>query len=224
MIDAVGSSKAEVAAAAASHATTIDQNEFLTLFIAQIQNQDPLSPLNPEELTAQLAQFASLEQLTGVNDRLDHLVDAGRPSTTAALLGLLGREVSFDGSRIGVEKGQAPAIDYRLDAAAEGATATIRDASGALVTTVDLGRLGPGEHTFQFDGKDSRGQIVSDGIYQVSITTSATAGGVPTPLSLIATAPVDGIDFTSDPPVLVVGGRRISLDEVQRVQMSDDAE
>ena len=66
------------------------------IFIEQLKNQDPLSPLQPDQLTAQLAQFSSLEQLTGINTRLDTLTGATKQTTSSALLGLLGKQVQVD--------------------------------------------------------------------------------------------------------------------------------
>src|SRR5204863_8644147 len=93
----------------------VDQKQFLQLFIAQLQHQDPLSPLEPNELTAQLAQFSSLEQLTGINTRLDTLASVSKQANSAAVLALLGREVNFDGSQVPVPKGQASAVDLAPD-------------------------------------------------------------------------------------------------------------
>src|SRR5436190_22388402 len=73
---------------------TVDQKQFLQLFIAQLQHQDPLSPLEPDQLTAQLAQVSQLEQLTFVNDRLDKLASQPKDAGSASLLNLLGKQVS----------------------------------------------------------------------------------------------------------------------------------
>src|SRR5262245_6854574 len=74
----------------------ISQQQFLTLFIEQLKNQDPLSPLQPDQLTAQLAQFSSLEQLTGINTRLDALAGTAKQTTSSTLLALLGKQVRVD--------------------------------------------------------------------------------------------------------------------------------
>src|SRR5580765_4537598 len=90
---------------------SVSQSEFLTLFVTQLQHQDPLSPLEPDQLTAQLAQFASLEQLTGVNTRLDQLSVLSQQG----LLSLMGRQVAFAGDTVGVSGGAASAVGYDLD-------------------------------------------------------------------------------------------------------------
>ena len=130
----------------------VDQKQFLKLFIAQLQHQDPLSPLEPDQLTAQLAQFSQLEQLTGVNDRLDKLAGQSKDSGGAALLNLLGKRVSFDGSTLVVQGGKTPTVRYTVPESADKVTATVRSSDGTAVRVVDLGAQGTGQHTFAFDG------------------------------------------------------------------------
>jgi len=126
---------------------TINQQDFLQLFIAQLQHQDPLSPMEPDQLTAQLAQFSSLEQLTTINSHLDQLASASKQATGSALLGLLGKQISFDGGQLVMRGGQAPAVSYALDQPAQKVTATVRSADGSVVRVVELGAQGAGPST-----------------------------------------------------------------------------
>jgi flagellar basal-body rod modification protein FlgD len=199
----------------------IDQQEFLTLFLAQLQHQDPLSPLQPEQLTAQLAQFSSLEQLTGINTRLDTLTGASRQTTTSAMLGLIGTQVRFDGGALTVRGGEAPAVTYRLEDAAQKVTATVRAADGTVVRVVDLGPVPAGAHEFRFDGRDAAATPLADGTYRLTITTTAPGAAEGTPVPLVSTALVDGVDLASDPPALLVGGERVTLDRVREVRAAD---
>jgi flagellar basal-body rod modification protein FlgD len=218
MIDAVSSTSGQHAAAGAlASGAQVSQQQFLTLFIEQLKNQDPLSPLQPDQLTAQLAQFSSLEQLTGINTRLDALAGTAKQTTGSAMLGLLGKQVSIDGGRLPISGAKAPRVDYRLTEAAERVTATVRDADGRPVRVVDLGAQEAGAHAFAFDGRDGTGALLADGSYGVEIVATARGAKVPTPVSLTTLATVDGVDLGSDPPVLLVGGERIPLDQVHEV-------
>ena len=196
---------------------TVNQQQFLQLFVAQLQHQDPLSPLEPDQLTAQLAQFSQLEQLTGVNDRLDKLAGASKDSGGAALLNLLGKRVSFDGSTLVVHGGKAPAVHYTVPEAADKVTATVRASDGTAVRVVELGAQGAGEHTFAFDGRGALGTALPDGSYRLEIAASKSGATTPTSLSLLTEATVDGVDLSSDPPSLLVGGNTVSFDQVRQV-------
>jgi flagellar basal-body rod modification protein FlgD len=195
---------------------TISQDEFLKLFVAQLQHQDPLSPLEPNELTAQLAQFSSLEQLTGVNARLDTLAEVSQKSTDTSVLGLIGREVTFDGSRLGLEDGKSTPVDYTLTAAAD-VVATVRNDEGDLVRTIELGRQAAGPQRFEFDGKNAHGIELPDGSYTVEIKALVPGAETPKKLALTTRTAIDGVDLTTEPPILVAGGVRLTLDQVQQV-------
>ena len=196
---------------------TVGQQQFLQLFIAQLQHQDPLSPLEPDQLTAQLAQFSQLEQLTGVNDRLDKLAGQSKDTGGAALLNLLGKRVSFDGGTLMVQGGKAPAVHYTVPEAADKVTATVRASDGTAVRVVELGAQGAGEHTFAFDGRGALGTALPDGSYRLEIAASKSGATTPTSLSLLTEATVDGVDLSSNPPALLVGGNTISFDQVRQV-------
>ena len=199
---------------------TVGQQQFLQLFIAQLQHQDPLSPLEPDQLTAQLAQFSQLEQLTGVNDRLDKLAGQSKDSGGAALLNLLGKRVSFDGSTLVVQGGKTPTVRYTVPESADKVTATVRSSDGTAVRVVDLGAQGTGQHTFAFDGKGALGTVLPDGSYRLEIAASKKGQTTPTSFSLLTEATVDGVDLTADPPALLVGGNTISFDQVRQVHQN----
>lgn len=195
----------------------INQQEFLTLFLAQLKNQDPLSPQDPSQLTSQLAQLSSLEQLTGINTRLDTLTGNAKNDQTATVLGLIGRDVRFDGGKVGIKKGQAPEVSYSLDKSADDVTATIVGPDGTVVRNIDLGAESLGPHTFKFDGRDAKGSVVVDGDYQIEISAKSKGDLAPTTPSLIATGRVEGADLTGDAPAIVVGGRQLTLDQIKQV-------
>lgn len=196
----------------------LSSKQFLTLFIAQLQQQDPLSPMDPQQLTAQLAQLSSLEQLTGINTRLDKLATQTNSSTTSALIGLIGKQVTFDGTHLPVKDGHASAVSYKLDGATDKVTASVVGSDGKVLRTVEIGAQSAGSHTFQFDGKDGNGTPLADGTYKLEIAALPKGSKTATAVALTTQATVDGVDFSSDPPVLIAGGQRIGLDQVQEVR------
>jgi flagellar basal-body rod modification protein FlgD len=209
-----------VATSATGGATSnqdINQQQFLTLFIKQLQSQDPLSPLDSNQLTAQLAQFSSLEQLTQMNSKLDSLSGTAQKTENETMLSLIGKRVAFDGSQLQVAGGQSASIGYTLSSDAADVVATVQAADGTTVRTVDLGTKDTGQHSFAFDGRDDSGALVADGTYKVTIAAAATAGVAPTPVSLDTEVTVDGVDLSSNPPALLAGTTRITLDKVRTV-------
>ena len=94
--------------------TTLGKDDFLKLFVAQLQNQDPLSPMESTEFTSQLAQFSSLEQLTNVNQNLDYLLMYQSSMNNAEAINFIGSTVKASGSSIGVKDGESRPDTIRL--------------------------------------------------------------------------------------------------------------
>ena len=102
--------------------TVMGKEDFLKLLVAQLQNQDPLSPDDPTEFTAQLAQFSSLEQLTSLNDSMDNLVNSNANSDRFATLNTIGKNVAYHSADF-TFKGEPVELGYQLDGQATGCNA-----------------------------------------------------------------------------------------------------
>ena len=148
--------------------TGMGMDAFLTMFLAQVTNQNPLDPMDNTEFTAQLAQFSSLEQLTEINESLESLSTLETVMNRTTALSYLGKEVSFEGDVVPVVDGEAGKITFDLEEAAE-VRASIYDSSGNFVADVGVGDLEAGSHTFQWDGTDYNGDTVADGAYTVNL-------------------------------------------------------
>ena len=142
------------AAQTSSQRAQLGKNEFLTLLVTQLRNQDPLSPLQPHEFAAQLAQFTSVEQLTQLNEavlRQSDALDLQRPDRQdrfgAALIGRQrgGRGQPGDGRRSGRA---ARARRHRRERRSRHADRS-RDSSGREVATRELGKLPAGRQTLE---------------------------------------------------------------------------
>lgn len=197
---------------------TIDQQQFLLLFIEQLKNQDPLAPMEPNELTAQLAQFSSLEQLTGVNTRLDGL----SARVGSSLLNLLDKEVRFEGDRIRLDDGVANTVSYSLDQAVDGLTVTVKDDKGKTVRTIDLGAQPAGKKDFTWDGKGADGNVLAGGSYRIEVSAKAKNSDETLAVPVTMIAKVEGVDFTADPPTLRVNGQDVPLESILEVRPSSE--
>jgi flagellar basal-body rod modification protein FlgD len=218
--DASSSATATDASGALPSNQQVSEQQFLTLFIAQLQNQDPLSPMDPTEITSQLAQFSSLEQLTQVNTNLTSLKDGATDTTRATALGLLGKQVSVDGGTMQVTGGSAPGVSYTLDTSATDVAAIVQDSQGTTVRTVDLGAEGSGKHTFQFDGKGADGAALPDGIYTLQMVETTSSSTQPTTIAVSASGTVTAVDLSANPPTVEVNGQQVTLDKIQLVSQS----
>ncbi|MFC1674243.1 flagellar hook assembly protein FlgD [Pseudomonadota bacterium] len=153
-----------------------DLNQFLNLLVTQLQNQDPLEPLDANEFTAQLVQFASVEQQIYQNSNLEKLVGMQQTSQVGSMVGYLGTEIEANGDVFNLENGQAK-FSYNLESKAVKSTLTIQDALGKTVWTGDVS-TDAGKEIFTWDGMQSDGTQAPDGPYTATISPEDNLGNL----------------------------------------------
>ena len=194
-------------------ADVVNQAEFMKLLIAQLQNQDPMNPLDSANFSSQLAQFSSLEQLTQINQRLtDQSTEkVGRFEAVS----FIGREVTGASAGIEVKDGTATTLDYTLASGGE-VRAKIVNSSGDVVADLQLGSQGAGEHTFDL-GQASGAPHLDDGVYAV-VLAQKDATGTAQSIDTRVSGRVTGVDLTGSAPTLLLGERRLLLTDVTEIK------
>ncbi len=200
---------------AATSSTTIANNfdQFLTLLTTQLRNQSPLDPLDTNQFTAQLVQFAGVEQQLKTNDTLSSLLSLSGASTATNAVGFIGATITSDGATTRLANGKA---DWAVNMPQGGtATITIKNASGNIVHSLTRS-LVAGDQTYSWDGKTSTGGVAPDGEYTITIDARNVAGQAITAKTQIKGV-VDGVDFTGSIPMLKIGAISVPIDKVKSV-------
>jgi flagellar basal-body rod modification protein FlgD len=210
----VGATGTDTTPQPAKAGDTVTQADFMQLLIAQLQNQDPLNPLDSANFSAQLAQFSSLQQLTEINQHLKDTAGTSGAATGFDAVGFLGKEVRGASDTATVNAGSASTLDYTL-AAAGTVQAKVVDAAGRTVATIALGEQTAGAHTF--DLAAAAGAPLADGTYRVELAV-ADAGGTTTRVATLGGGVVTGVDLSGESPILLVGDQRIALTDVREVK------
>ncbi|WJV60950.1 flagellar hook assembly protein FlgD [Pectobacteriaceae bacterium CE70] len=193
------------------------QDEFLTLLVAQLQNQDPTDPMDNSQLTTQLAQISTLNGIENLNTTLGSISSQLDTSQTLQASTLIGHGVLIEGDSIVVgDDSSTTPFGIELDNAATDVTVTIKDSSGNTVRTVDLGSQSAGVQTYTWDGTDDSGTAVSEGTYTYSVNAASSGSSVvATPLQY---ALVYGVNTDSDDSVLNLGlAGTASLSDVKQI-------
>lgn len=164
------------AAAASSETLAQTFDNFLMLLTTQLQNQDPLSPMESTEFTSQLVQFASVEQQITQNKNLEALVALQRSNQAVSALGFLGTTVEAFGNEMMLESSAAE-FNYTLLADTEVVKITILDEDDNPVRTIE-GDPSVGKHNFVWDGLDDQGIQRPDGIYKILVTALDADGNL----------------------------------------------
>jgi len=170
IIGSTGNSAAEGTKSASAEAKLEeDLNRFLNLLVTQLKNQDPLDPMDSNEFTSQLVQFASVEQQIFQNSNLEELVALGQVNQVSTLVDFIGKRIEVTGTnKFPLENGQAE-FTYTMPEGAKSASIIIRDEAGLTVFEQDA-NLDAGQHTFDWDGTDRYGETVEDGQYSVLVS------------------------------------------------------
>ena len=197
--------------------SVLDKDDFLTLLVAQLQNQDPLNPSDSTEFTAQLAQFSSLEQLQNIDETLSGFEVYQSTLNNIQSSGFIGKTVTATGSTFGVSDGQADPIRFDLASDADSVYVQIYDAYGNFVTDIQAGSRQVGEQQLQWNGRDANGTAVDDGSYSFTVMAMNSDGSVVSATSY-TTGTVTGIDYKTGATNLLINDREVPISSVIRVE------
>ncbi|MHC2464885.1 flagellar hook assembly protein FlgD [Bradyrhizobium embrapense] len=185
---------------------------FLTLLTTQLKNQNPLDPLDTNQFTQQLVQFAGVEQQLKSNDQLKQLIAIEKSAQSTQALVYVGNTVAVDGSKTQFNKS---ATWNLVSPQATSATITITSATGQTAYSGNF-NLNQGNASFVWDGKGSDGTQWPAGTYTLTATGKDSKGN-PLAISTEIQGVVDSVDLTATPPLLSIGGQTYTTDKIKRV-------
>jgi flagellar basal-body rod modification protein FlgD len=194
------------------------KQDFLTLFTAQLQNQNPLEPVKNEAFVAQLAQFSQLEALTNMQTSLDGFVTSMSGERMLNSASLIGKKVAMTDTPTLLTSGGSMDGSLDLPLGASGIQVNVHDSQGRLVQELIAGPQLPGTMPITWNGKDAADNAVPTGLYRLSATAVVNGQTTTVPVSTlstvraIATNPGDG-----SVSVEVDGGKSMLLNDVKRV-------
>jgi flagellar basal-body rod modification protein FlgD len=189
---------------------------FLTLLTTQLQNQDPTNPLDTNQFTQQLVEFAQVEQQINSNTSLSTLVSLQQTAQATQSLNFVGETVTVSSNTAQLTNGQTSWTMSSPQPA--NATLNISNSSGQLVYSGSM-TLQTGSNTFKWNGQGNNGTQWPDGTYTMSVTAQS-ASGQSVGVSTLVTGVVNSVDLTQNPPVLSVNGQNFTVNQVQGVSRS----
>jgi len=209
---AASSSSKSTTASTATTGIADNFQTFLTLLTTQLQNQNPLDPLDTNQFTAQLVQFAGVEQQLKSNDQLKSLIDIEKSAQATTALAYVGSTVAVDGSTAKFD-GSAT-WNLKADKAAT-ATVTITSSTGQTAYSGTY-NLNQGNASFVWDGKGNDGSQWPAGSYKLTATAKDSSGN-DVAIGTEIQGVVDSVDMTATPALLSIGGQTYTTDQIKRV-------
>ncbi len=229
LLNAVNGSSSSSGASSTSTSTSTDPNSatslqktFLQLLVTQLQNQDPTNPMDSSQMTAQLAQINTVTGISQLNTTLTSLASQLSAGQNAQASLLIGQNVLVPAAATGatstVSSGASSGFGVSLSSAVSDLTVTIKNSSGSVVNTLDLGAQQAGTVPVSWKPVDSSGNTLPDGTYSISAAGTSTTGATATVTALTG-AQVQSVVQQSDGStgLLLNNGNTVGMSSVSAI-------
>jgi flagellar basal-body rod modification protein FlgD len=220
MISATGStttSGTSGTTATVANSMSIGKDQFLNLLVTQLRHQDPLSPLEPDQFAAQLAQFTTVEQLSQLNTTVsaqsDELALATMMSKTAFSTGLIGRRITAVGNQVTVPSSGTATVTVDVGGTGGKGVLRILDANGKEVAKKEFMSLGAGRQDLALP------EGVKPGTYHYKLDVTGSDDKAVT-VTTYTRGTVDAVLFDSRGIVLRIGSIELTLDSLAEIEPS----
>jgi flagellar basal-body rod modification protein FlgD len=211
-----GSTAAGAAGSAASQQIAGNFDMFLQLLTTQLQNQDPLDPLDTNQFTEQLVEFASVEQQVDMNTNMQTLISMQQTTEATSALQLVGATVTVAGSSAPLSNATGTPATWSLSTTTPATgNVTITSAAGTTAYTGTVA-LNAGTQTYSWNGVGNNGQTWPDGTYTISINATGANGQAVT-VSTQTQGTVSGVNLSTNPPTLTVSGQTVQISQVTSI-------
>lgn len=197
------------------------KEEFLQLLVAQLQNQDPLSPMEGQEFASQLAQFSSVEQLTSIDSNIQDSISTdmvlSQTINNTLATALIGKQVTAAGNKVELNSNADPVnLYFNLADFSDTVTVTVSDAAGNVVRTMEVHGYSQGIRSIEWDGLDDSGDSLPEGTYTFSVEAVGKDGSSVNATELIRGL-ASALQFEEGVATIKVGQTLISFGDVMEI-------
>ena len=212
---AATSAAASSSSDSATQQLTGNMNTFLQLLTTQLQNQDPMNPMDSDQFTQQLVEYSQVEQQINTNSNLQTLISLQQGGAASSAVGYLGKTVTVTNGNAPLTNGAA-SWNYTLGTPSAATSLTVTNASGQTVYT-GAGSTAAGSNTFDWNGQDNNGNQLPDGVYTLAVNAAASDGSA-VQTSVSSTGVVSEVNLSGTTPELMIGSMAVPISQVASVQ------
>lgn len=197
-----------------------NMNTFLTLLTTQLQNQDPLSPLDTNQFTQQLVEFSSVEQQVNMNTNLQTLISLQQTTEATSAMQFIGSNVTLSGTTATLSASSPATWSLNSPSTATGQV-TITSSTGQTAYTGTVS-LNAGTNSYSWNGQGTNGVTWPAGQYTMAITATGS-NGQPVTVSSQIQGTVTGVDTSQNPPKLIVNGQDYAISAITSINNGNTA-
>jgi len=216
--DPLTANKPADASSSTTGTSAADQTQnFLKLLIAQIKNQDPMAPMDASTMTAQMSQLNMVSSMGNMNTSMTAMLNQMQSVNFMNQAALIGHSPAIAGNGIAFDGVNQVMLGASSANPLQSVVATITNASGNTVNSVNLGNTQTGMTNFVWNGQDASGQKVPAGMYYLSLTGADAQGAKVSPTSYVA-SPVASVSKgdKGDALLTLLDGRTVNSSDVQQ--------
>jgi len=220
-IDAYGNTAATTATTTAAATksvedkTSLSNDDFMTLLLAQLQHQDPTKPTDTETILTQTSQLASLNSSTKTNDALEKLSKSMSSSQEFSTIAAIGKTADLGSDAISHDKDTDTTFELYFPKDVKNGTVSITDGNGDVVKTLNVDAESAGIQQFKWDGSDSAGKQAESGVYHV--TSKYTDTNDNAQQTKLGVYPIEAVRFDQGDALVKVGSNYVPLTQVTEI-------
>ena len=193
----------------------LDKDDFLMLLLTELKYQDPTEPMDSEKILSQTSQLAGLEASENTNKALEELAVSLGASRDFSTIAAIGKIADTGSNAIVYEEGSKPSFELYFSEAVASGNVEVLDADGNIISTIPIESGDKGIRSFEWDGKDSSGNRVDEGIYYITAKYNDTnANEHETRVGLY---PIESVRFDGDKTLVKIGSSYIPFTDIKEV-------
>ncbi len=195
--------------------TSLSNDDFMTLLLVELQNQDPTSPTDTESILTQTSQLASLESSDNTNAALSDLSTSLAASSDFGAISAIGKTADLGSNAISHTKGKDTTFDLYFPSDVASGDVEILDSNGNILKTIPTESGDAGVYNYTWDGKDTAGNEVDEGTYYVTASYTDAAGKNLT--TRLGTYPIESIKFDNGSTYAKVASGYVNLEDISEI-------
>ncbi len=195
--------------------TSLSNDDFMTLLLVELQNQDPTEPTDTEQILTQTSELATLEATDNTNKALEELTASLASSSDFSYISAIGKTADLGSNAISYTEGEDTTFELYFPSDVASGNVEILDSNGNIIQTIPAESGDSGVYTYSWDGKDSAGNEVDEGVYYVTASYTDSEGENLT--TRLGTYPIESVRFDEGQTYAKVGSSYIPIENIVEI-------